>query len=67
MNISYIRYTPQDSSNKYDHFPDQNYPIIKLKRQKDSDDFGSNSGNILGNWDGTEKQLEKIMYKGAVK
>lgn len=39
------------------------YPIIKLKRQKDSDDFGSNSGNILGNWDGTEKQLEKIMYK----
>lgn len=67
MNISYIRYTPQDGSNKYDHFPDQNYPIIKLKRQKDSDDFGSNSGNILGNWDGTEKQLEKIMYKGAVK
>ncbi len=63
MNISYIRYTPQDGSNKYDHFPDQNYPIIKLKRQKDSDDFGSNSGNILGNWDGTEKQLEKIMYK----
>ena len=35
----------------------------KRKRQKDSDDFGSNSGNILGNWDGTEKQLEKIMYK----
>lgn len=63
MNISYIRYTPQDCSNKYDHFPDQNYPIIKRKRQKDSDDFGSNSGNILGNWDGTEKQLEKIMYK----
>ncbi len=63
MNISYIRYTHRDGSNKYDHFPDQNYPIIKLKRQKDSDDFGSNSGNILGNWDGTEKQLEKIMYK----
>ena len=37
--------------------------FIKLKKQKYSNELGSNSSNTFGNWDGTEKQLEKIMYK----
>lgn len=63
MNISYILYSSKDVSKKYEHFANQNLPIIKLKKQKDSNELGSNSSNTFGNWDGTEKQLEKIMYK----
>lgn len=61
--ISYILYSSKDVSKKYEHFANQNLPIIKLKKQKDSNELGSNSSNTFGNWDGTEKQLEKIMYK----
>lgn len=63
MNISYILYSSKDVSKKYEHFANQNLPIIKLKKQKDSNELGSNSSNTFGNWDGTEKQLETIMYK----
>ena len=63
MNISYILYSSKDVSKKYEHFANQNLPIIKLKKQKDSNELGSNSSNTFGNWDGTENQLEKIIYK----
>lgn len=58
--------TPNNDKKSKEHYWDKKFPLVKFGDGKtlDSDVMSAfRPGHRLDNWDGTEKQLETIMYK----
>lgn len=58
--------TPNNDKKSKEHYWDKKFPLVKFGDGKTLDSDFTNAfrpGHRLDNWDGTEKQLETIMYK----